>query len=153
MEYTTTLWQHGDYALTSDKSTLDRPFIHAFLTRSTWAKGIKSEVVNTAIDHSLCFGLYHLGKQIGFARLVTDFATFGYLCDVFVIEEYQGKGLARWMMSACLEHPTLIQLRRIMLVTSTAAGLYEKVGYSAVNAENFVWQINRPDIYQQGECF
>ena len=142
-------WQQDQYIISTDKALLDRPFVHAYLTRSTWAKGISPEVVNTSINNSLCFGLYDNEKQIGFTRLVTDLATFGYLCDVFIIEEYQGKGLARWMLDTCLEHPTLLQLRRIMLVTSTAAGLYEKIGYSAVNDANFVWQINRPNIYSR----
>ena len=142
-------WRRGEYAITTNKSTLDRSFIHAFLSHSTWARGISRELLDAAIDNSLCFGLYKGSEQIGFSRLVTDFATFGYLCDVFIVEQHQGQGLARWMMNACLEHPTLAQLRRIMLVTSTAAGLYEKVGYTPVNTDNFVWQINRPDIYQQ----
>lgn len=140
-------WRHDNYVISTDKSLLDLQFVHAFLTRSTWAKGIEQQIVNDSVDNSLCFGLYLENKQIGFARLVTDFATFGYLCDVFTIEQYQGKGLARWMMECCLEHPTLARLRRIMLVTSTAPGLYEKVGYTPVNDANFVWQINRPDIY------
>ncbi|MGA8119422.1 GNAT family N-acetyltransferase [Rouxiella badensis] len=142
-------WRRVEYVITTDKSPLDRTFIHAFLSRSTWAKGISRERLDAAIDNSLCFGLYKGSEQIGFTRRVTDFATFGYLCDVFIIEHHQGQGLARWMMNYCLEHPTLTQLRRIMLVTSTAAGLYEKVGYMPVNTDNFVWHINRPEIYQQ----
>lgn len=142
-------WQRGEYRINSDKSELNIAFTHAFLTTSTWASGISLATVQLAIDNSLCFGLYHQQQQVGFARLVTDYTTFGYLCDVFVSPDYQRQGLARWLMDCTLEHPVLQRLRRIMLVTGTARWLYQKVGYEAVNREDFVWHIVRPDIYQQ----
>lgn len=142
-------WQRDEYQINSNKSELNVVFTHAFLTTSTWASGISLATVQLSIDNSLCFGLYHQQQQIGFARLVTDYTTFGYLCDVFVDPDYQGKGLARWLMDCTLEHPVLQRLRRIMLVTGTAPWLYQKVGYEAVNREDFVWHIVRPDIYQQ----
>ena len=142
-------WQHGEYLIDTDKSELDVTFTHAFLTTSSWASGISQERVQLSIDNSLCFGLYHHRQQIGFARLVTDYATFGYLCDVFVVPDYRGQGLARWLMDCTLEHPMLQGLRRIMLVTGTAPWLYQKVGYEALNRQDYVWHIVRPDIYRQ----
>jgi len=99
------------------------------------------------VKHSLNVGLYHGETQIGFARLVTDFATFGYLCDVYVLEAYRQAGLGRWLMACCQAHPLWQRLRRVMLVTSTALSLYEKLGYTPVNRENVVWQQVQPDIY------
>jgi ribosomal protein S18 acetylase RimI-like enzyme len=142
-------WQRGEFRISSDKSELDLAVTHAFLTTTSWAKGISLATVQQSIDNSLCFGLYHQRQQIGFARLVTDYITFGYLCDVFVIPEFARQGLAKWLMACMLEHPVLQRLRRIMLVTSSAPGLYQQVGYQPVNKQDFVWQIARPDIYQQ----
>ncbi|HBE9077727.1 MULTISPECIES: GNAT family N-acetyltransferase [Serratia] len=142
-------WQRGEFRINSDKSELDLAVTHAFLATTSWAQGISLTTVQQSIDNSLCFGLYHQRQQIGFARLVTDYSTFGYLCDVFVIPEFTRQGLAKWLMACMLEHPVLQRLRRIMLVTSSAPGLYQQVGYQPVNKQDFVWQIARPDIYQQ----
>ncbi len=142
-------WQRGEFRINSDKSELDLAATHAFLATTSWAQGISLATVQQSIDNSLCFGLYHQRQQIGFARLVTDYATFGYLCDVFVISEFTRQGLAKWLMACMLEHPVLQRLRRIMLVTSSAPGLYQQVGYQPINQQDFVWQIARPDIYQQ----
>ncbi|WP_025121213.1 MULTISPECIES: GNAT family N-acetyltransferase [unclassified Serratia (in: enterobacteria)] len=142
-------WQRGEFRINSDKSELDLAFTHAFLATTRWAQGISLATVQQSIDNSLCFGLYHQHRQIGFARLVTDYATFGYLCDVFVMPKFARQGLAKWLMVCMLEHPVLQRLRRIMLVTSSAPGLYQQVGYQPVNKQDFVWQIARPDIYQQ----
>lgn len=142
-------WQRGEFHISTDKSELDLVFIHAFLTISSWAKGISLATVRLSIENSLCFGLYHRHQQIGFARLVTDYTTFGYLCDVFVTPEFERQGLARWLMECSLEHSVLQRLRRIMLVTNSAPWLYQKVGYQPINEENFAWHIVRPDIYQQ----
>lgn len=142
-------WQRDEFRISSDKSELDLAVTHAFLATTSWAQGISLATVQQSIDNSLCFGLYHQRQQIGFARLVTDYTTFGYLCDVFVIPEFARQGLAKWLMDCMLEHPVLQRLRRIMLVTSSAPGLYQQVGYQPVNKQDFVWQIVRPDIYQQ----
>ncbi|MFS2224398.1 GNAT family N-acetyltransferase [Pantoea sp. B65] len=138
------------FCVSSDNQLLDIDAIHRYLNRSSWAAGIDIDTVRLSIAHSLNFGLYHAAEQIGFARVVTDFATFGYLCDVYVLEEYQQQGLGRWLMECCHSHPLLSEkLRRIMLVTSTAPWLYEKIGYCAANQPDFVWQMVRPDIYQR----
>jgi len=142
-------WQQQPYLITTDAAALDIEAIHQYLTRSSWAAGISLELVRESISHSLNFGLFDGEQQIGFARVVTDYTTFGYLCDVYVLESHQQQKLGRWLVECCQAHPTLARLRRIMLVTSTAPWLYEKLGYQAVNKENFVWQITRPDIYRE----
>ncbi|CFR16723.1 GNAT family N-acetyltransferase [Yersinia kristensenii] len=140
-------WEKGVYSVTTNKTEMDINAIHAYLTRSSWAQGIDRDTVRESIEHSLNFGLFHESDQIGFARVVTDNATFGYVCDVYVLEEYQNMKLGNWLMECCQSHPVLQRLRRIMLVTSTAPWLYEKLGYAPLNRENYVWQIVRPDIY------
>lgn len=119
-------WQRADYLVSTDPALLDLDAIHAFLTRSSWAEGIDKETVRQSLAHSLCFGLYHGARQIGFARLVTDYATFGYLCDVYVLETYQKSGLGLWLAECCQAHPLMATLRRVMLVTSTAPGSMKK---------------------------
>lgn len=137
----------NNYLVSTDREKLDVQAIHQYLTRSTWAKGIHLDIVSASIENSLNFGLYHNEHQIGFARLITDYATFAYLCDVYILEEHQGKGLGRWVMECIHNHPVFEQLRRIMLFTTTAPWLYEKFGYEPVNRKNYAWTITRPDIY------
>lgn len=144
-------WCQQPYTITTDRKQFDIEAIHQYLTRSTWAAGIDVDTVRESIDNSLCFGLFEGDTQIGFARLVTDGVTFGYLCDVYILEAWQQQKLGRWLLECCQSHPVMARLRRIMLVTSSAPWLYEKVGYSPVNCENFVWQIVRPDIYQRSQ--
>ncbi|MCX8955966.1 GNAT family N-acetyltransferase [Erwinia psidii] len=144
-------WHKVNYQVSTDREKLDVQAIHRYLTRSSWAKGIHLDIVSASIEKSLNFGLYHNEHQIGFARLITDHATFAYLCDVYVLEEYQGEGLGRWLMECIHSHPLFRQLRRIMLFTSTASWLYEKFGYKPVNQENYAWTITRPDIYTNGK--
>ena len=141
-------WSKGVYTVSTDKSLLDINFIHLFLSHTHWDQGINKETVINAIEHSLCFALYRQRRQIGFSRVVTDFATFAYICDVFVVPEYQGVGLGRWMITCCLEYPLMDRLRRIMLVTTRAPWLYQKTGFQPLNQANVVWGITRPDIYQ-----
>lgn len=141
-------WNKDCYLISTDKNKLDLAAIHRYLTTSTWAAGIDEETVYASVQNSLNFGLYHQGVQIGFARLITDYATFAYLCDVYVLDEYQGNGLARWLMVCIHAHPVFARLRRITLFTSTAPWLYEKFGYQPVNQPNYAWTITRPDIYK-----
>ncbi|MCS3434590.1 GNAT family N-acetyltransferase [Klebsiella sp. BIGb0407] len=144
-------WYKNDYLISTDKEKLDIQSIYQYLTRSTWAKGIDLDTVSASIENSLNFGMYHNELQIGFARLITDYATFAYLCDIYVLEEYQGDGLGRWVMECIHSHPLFGQFRRIVLFTTTAPWLYEKLGYEPVNQENYVWTITRPDIYTKGK--
>ncbi|MEJ5176509.1 GNAT family N-acetyltransferase [Erwinia sp. MYb416] len=141
-------WHSNAYLISTDSEKLDTVAIHQYLTRSTWAAGINKDTVTNAIRHSLNFGLYHHGVQVGFARLITDYATFAYLCDVYVLEEHQGQGLAKWLMQSIHSHPVFVRLRRITLFTTTAPWLYEKFGYEPVNKPNYAWAITRPDIYR-----
>lgn len=140
-------WDKGEYKVTTDIEKIDKKAVHSYLTRSTWAKGIDIETVSHSIDNSLNFGLFHHEKQIGFARLITDYATFAYLCDVYVLEEYQGNKLSGFIMSCIHEHPVFNKVRRIMLFTLTAPWLYEKYGYEPVNRKNYAWSISRKNIY------
>ena len=138
----------GDYHITTDKNKLDVDFIHAFLTTSYWAEGISKEIIIKSIEGALCFGVFHGGKQIGFARMITDCATFAYLGDVFIDKDHRGKGLSKWLMEIIMAHPDLQGLRRMMLATKDAHGLYAQFGFTPVpNPERWM-QIHNPDIYK-----
>ena len=129
MSYTLT---KEDYTISTDKNKLDVEYIHGFLSQSYWSPGIPVETVTRAVENSLCFGIYHNEKesrQVGFARMVTDKATFAYLADVFVDENYRGRGLAKWMIETILAHPDMQGLRRIMLATKDAHSLYAQFGF------------------------
>ena len=122
-------WRRGDYLISTDRARLDLAVIHGYLDRSYWAAGRPAEVVRRSIEHSLPFGLYHGERQIGFARVVTDYATFAWLADVFVLEEFRGQGLAKWLTEVIVAHPELQGLRRLVLATRDAHGLYRRVGF------------------------
>ena len=138
----------NQFTITTEKEKFDVEFIHSFLTRSYWAEGISKEVIKRSIEGALCFGLFENDKQIGFARMITDKATFAYLADVFIIEEYRGRGLSKWLMEVIMSHPSLQGLRRMMLATRDAHGLYEKFGFTALNNVDRWMQINDPNIYK-----
>lgn len=126
----------GDYKISTDPGGLDLAVIHKYLSEeSYWAQGIPVAVVEKAIANSLCFGLFKSNNQIGFARLVTDKATFAYLADVFVLEEYRGQGLSKWLMEVIQSHPEVHGLRRWMLMTRDAQGLYEKFGWTVLDED------------------
>src|SRR5438093_12613276 len=116
----------GDYVISDDPARLDVAAIQGFLAGSYWSPGVPIATVKKAVAGSLCFGLYHRGAQVGFARVVSDRATFAYLADVYVLEAHRGKGLARWLVSTVLAHPELPGLRRWLLATRDTHGLYEK---------------------------
>jgi GNAT superfamily N-acetyltransferase len=120
--------------ISTDKARLDVPMIHAFLTRSHWARGIPLATLKKAIDNSLAFGLYRRGRQIGFARVVTDHATFAYLADVFVLEGERNQGLGRVLVDGILAHPELQGLRRWLLGTRDAQNLYKRCGFTEAPA-------------------
>lgn len=123
------------YLLSTDKSKLQIDTICNFLSRTHWAYNRKHETIIKSIENSLCYGIYYKNRQIAFARVVTDYATYAYLCDVFVDEEYRGRGLSKWMMSCIMEHPDLSALRRFILSTKDAHGLYEKFGFTSLSTE------------------
>jgi GNAT superfamily N-acetyltransferase len=123
--------RRGDFLISTDRTLLDVALIHDFLANySYWAPGIPREVVQRSIDGSLCFGLYDNGRQVGFARAVTDGATFAWLADVFVLEAHRGLGLSKWLMESILAHPALQRLRRILLGTRDAHTLYRRYGFA-----------------------
>jgi GNAT superfamily N-acetyltransferase len=120
--------------ISTDKTKLDVPFIHNYLcNESYWAKNIPVDIVRKSITGSFCFGLYDKEKQIGFARVITDHATFGYLADVFIIEAYRGKGSSKWMMTEIMNHPELQGFRRWLLATKDAHGLYKQFGFEPLD--------------------
>ena len=141
-------WQQGEYLISTDKHLLDIPAIHGFLTTSYWAEAIPFETVKKSIDHSLCFGIYILGKQIGFARVITDYATYAYIGDVYVLEDFRRQGLSKWLMRVIADHPELQGLRRWALLTRDAHELYRKTGFTAPqNPERYMEKAN-PNIYK-----
>ena len=140
--------RRGEFTITTDTSRVDVDAVHAYLTRSYWAEGISRAVVAKSLELSLCFSLFEGGRQIGFARVVTDRATFAYLCDVYVLEEHRGLGLGKWLMRELLSHPDLQGVRRFMLVTRDAHGLYEPLGFRTPENPARYMEIVKPDIYK-----
>jgi ribosomal protein S18 acetylase RimI-like enzyme len=137
------------YEISTDAGRLDVESIHAYLTRSYWSPKIPLATVERAVRHSLCFGVYEkaTGKQVGFTRVVTDYATFAYLCDVYVLEEHRGHGLGKRMMREAMAHPALTGARRIMLATRDAHGLYRQSGFAEAGRAGNLMEIVRADIY------
>ena len=140
----------GTFRITTDTGAMDLDAIHAYLTRSYWAEGIPKPLVEKAMRGSLCFALLEGTRQIGFARVVTDRATYAYLCDVYVLEDYQGRGLGTWFMGELLTHPDLQGLRRIGLVTRDAHRLYEKCGFTPLANPGGHMEVVRPGLYVRG---
>jgi GNAT superfamily N-acetyltransferase len=125
-------WRRGAYLLTTDKTRLDLDVIHSYLKTSYWAAGISADIVIRSVENSLTFGLFEGAEQVGFARVVTDYATFAYLADVFVLEPHRGQGLGKWMMEVVFSHPELQGLRCWMLATRDAHDLYRKHAFTAL---------------------
>jgi len=142
--------RRGDFELSTDPSRLDRALIHRFLSeQSYWATGVPRAVADRSIEHSLCFGVYRSGAQVAFARVVTDRATFAYLADVFVLPEYRADGLGKWMISTVMHHPELQGLRRFLLATKDAHGLYARFGFTPLaNPTRFLERFD-PDVYSR----
>jgi GNAT superfamily N-acetyltransferase len=139
------------FVVSDDKGRLDVALIHRFLSeQSSWAIGIPRELVERGIANSLCFGGYLDGRQVAFARVITDCATFAYLVDVFVLPEHRSRGYSLQIMDAVMSHPSLQGLRRFMLATSTAAPLYERYGFTPPAKPRALMERNFPDIYKRG---
>ncbi len=149
MEY---LVKKDDYIISTDKKKLDVDYVHDFLSQSYWTPGISMQKVKMGIEGALCFGIYHnlqqalpTGRQVGFARIISDLASFAYLADVFIDERYRGKGLGKWLVESILAYPGLQECRRIMLATRDAHSLYEKCGFSLLtNPER--WMAYTPAV-------
>ena len=124
------VWRRGAYCISTDRARLDVALIHRYLSTSTyWAQGRPLEVVERSIENSLAFGIYEGAQQVGFARVITDYATFAWLADVFVLEAHRGRGLGKWLMEVVVSHPRLQGFRRWLLATKDAHELYRKFGF------------------------
>jgi GNAT superfamily N-acetyltransferase len=137
------------YVISSDPARLDLEMIHGFIAQSYWARAIPKPLVERMIRNSLCWGVYRAAAQAGFARVITDKATFAYLADVFILPEHRGRGLSKALVATILAHPDLQGLRRWMLVTADAQGLYEQFGFKAVPQPERHMEIHRPGMYDQ----
>jgi GNAT superfamily N-acetyltransferase len=137
------------YCVSTDKEKLDTGYIHRFLSSSYWAENIPAAIVEKSIEHSMCFGVYENKRQVGFARVVTDYATFGYLADVFIDEQYRGRGLSKWLMEIIMSHPELQGFRSWQLATKDAHWLYEGFGFAIPDKPERIMRKVVPDIYKQ----
>lgn len=139
------------FSVSNDPALLDIATIHTYLSHeSYWAKGIPYETVERSVRNSYCFGVYHNARQIGFARVVTDKATFAYLADVFILPEFRGRGLSKWLIAVIHNDPSLQGLRRWLLATRDAHGLYASFGWQPIPPEQFerFMQMHHPDVYR-----
>ncbi|MDR3532127.1 MAG: GNAT family N-acetyltransferase [Rhodopila sp.] len=137
------------YEISTDTDRLDVGLIHGFLAEeSYWSRGVPRKVVETAVQNSLCFGVYLGTEQVGFGRVVTDKATFALLADLFILKEHRGKGLSKWLMRCIVDHGDLQGLRRLLLLTSDAHGLYAQFGFRPLGAPSRFMEVLRADIYQ-----
>lgn len=144
------VWTKGEFTVSTERARLDLSTIHKYLSeRSYWAAGVPLPIMQKAIENSLCFGVFEAERMIGFARVVTDYATFGYLADVFILEEYRGRGLSKWLMECVMTHPDLQGFRRWMLATRDAHELYRKFGFAGLGHPERIMEIVRPDIYKK----
>lgn len=142
-------YRRGEFLISTSRERLSLEVVHGFLTNCYWAKGISRDVVARSIEHSLCFGIYEdSGTQVGFARVVSDFATVAYLGDVFVLESHRGRGLSKWLMECMVQHPALQNLRRWILLTRDAHGLYSQFGFTPVKAPERYMELHRPNVYE-----
>jgi GNAT superfamily N-acetyltransferase len=140
--------RRGEFVISTDRTRLDLDAIHGFLTNCYWAKGIPREVVARSVERSLCFGVYDgSGAQVGFARVISDFATIAYVGDVFVLDTHRGRGLGKWLMESITHHPALQDLRRWILTTRDAHGLYAQVGFTPVQSPERFMELHQPDVY------
>ena len=143
--------KNDDYMVSTDPARLDAAKVHAFLTTAYWSEGIPLGVVKKALENSLCFGLYHKGELVGLSRVVTDYATFAYLCDVYVLEVHRGKGLGHWLVECVMTHPELQNLRRFILATRDAHGVYANFGFTALKPVTVERMMERhdPEVYKR----
>ncbi len=143
-------FQQNNYTISTDPSRLNIDTIHAYLANeSYWASGIPINTVKKSIENSLCFGLYEQEKQIGFARVISDRATFAWLCDVFILKPYRGLGLGKWLVRCILSHPELQNLRSWMLATQDAHELYSRYGFKRLEHPEPIMLLRNPDVYRR----
>jgi GNAT superfamily N-acetyltransferase len=143
------IFREGNHEISTDRSRLDIGVVHGFLTTSYWAECIPREIVERSIAHSLCFGAYGASGQVGFARVISDYATYAYIADVFVLESARGHGIGKLLMRAIMSHPDLQGLRRWSLLTRDAHGLYRQSGFTEPRHPGRYMELSNPDIYQK----
>ncbi|MEO8211296.1 MAG: GNAT family N-acetyltransferase [bacterium] len=139
-------FRKGSYLISTDKSKLDLKVIQDYLSNSYWAKNRPLKVTKLTLKNSLCFGVYHRKEQIGFARVITDYATFAYLADVFILEEHRGKGLSKWLMEVILNYGEVLNLKRWFLATRDAHKLYEKFGFTSIKEPGKLMEMFKKDL-------
>ncbi|MFA0239060.1 MULTISPECIES: GNAT family N-acetyltransferase [Vibrio] len=138
------------FRISTNNDELDLNVIHQFVSTSYWAQGIPKSALEKAVLNSFCFGVFESsGSQVGFARLITDKATFAYLADVFILESHRGIGLSKWLVKTVVEHPDLQGLRRMVLATRDAHGLYSQYGFKPIENPEILMQIWHPNIYNK----
>ena len=140
-------WTKGGFEISTDPARVDLGVVHEFLTNCYWAKGIPAETVRRSLENSICFGVYRGKEQVGFARIISDQATFAYLADVFILPSYRGRGLSKWLMDCIVGYPDLQGLRRWMLATQDAHDLYARYGFTPIKTPAHWMEIHRPNIY------
>jgi GNAT superfamily N-acetyltransferase len=144
-------WSRGDYEISTDPARLDIDVTHGFLsTDAYWSPGVPREIVERAVGNSIVFGIYQGREQAGLARIVSDRATFAWLCDVFVLPEHRGQGLGKWLMECVIAHPELQGLRRWLLATRDAHGLYAQYGFTALSDPTKWMERWDPEVYKRG---
>lgn len=143
-------WTRGTFTVTCDPDRMDRTVIAEFLASSYWAKGIPPATVERSMANSLCFALLDGDQQVGFARVISDYTTVAFLNDVFVLPAYRGRGLSKWLMECITSHPDLQGLRRWMLSTRDAHGLYGKFGFTPLKKPEVFMERHNPDVYSVG---
>jgi GNAT superfamily N-acetyltransferase len=141
----------GNYSIDDIRENADLDFVHRELAESYWAKNIPKDIVRRAIENSMCFNIFIGEEQVGFARVITDKSTFGYLCDVIITEKHRGKGLGKALMKFIMAHPDLQGFRRFTLGTKDAHSLYEQFGFHAPKAPERLMEISRPGLYEKKE--
>jgi GNAT superfamily N-acetyltransferase len=146
-------WSRDRFTISTDPAHQDLDCIHGYLRRAYWSMDIPRELVARSMEHSLNFGLFQdtpgAAKQIGFARVVTDYATFAWLGDVFVLEDFRGRGLSKWLLQCVMAHPSLQGLRRFLLATRDAHGLYKQYGFTPLAAPDRMMEVFKPDMYRR----
>jgi GNAT superfamily N-acetyltransferase len=140
-------WERGEFVVSTDRSRLDLDMVHGYLASSYWAAGMPRALLERSIENSLIFGIYTPTRQVGFARVISDLATYAYLSDVFVLEEYRGRGLSKWLIECILAHPDLQGLRRFALFTRDARGLYERYGFGPSRSTSVYLERWTPNVY------
>ncbi|HZQ71081.1 MAG TPA: GNAT family N-acetyltransferase [Terriglobales bacterium] len=140
-------YHRSAFSISTDRTRLDLDVIHSFLTESYWAREIPREVVARSVENSLCFGVYRGEEQVGFARVISDFATYAYIADVFILEPYRGHGLGKWLIGCIVDYPDLRNLRRWSLVTRDAHELYSQFGFHRLKAPERWMELYDPEVY------